>query len=64
MVRKVTETPQVTPNEFQEDLAADGLVIHHSTVQCALRREMMDRWVMQKKPFLKSNHKQSRLEYA
>ena len=43
MVRKVTETPQVTPNKFQEDLAADRLVIHHSTVQRALRREMLER---------------------
>ena len=64
MVRKVTETPQVAPNEFQEDLAADRLIIHHSTVQCALCRVMLVRWVMQKKHFLKSNHKKSRLEYA
>lgn len=64
ILRKVTENPQVTSKELQEDLASDGLVVHRSTVQRALHREKLHGRVMRKKPFLKSSHKESRLAYA
>ena len=68
MVRKVKDNgqngnrdPSSNLNEFQVDLTAYRLVVRSSTVQHVLHMEVLDEWVMQRKPFLKSNLKQSRL---
>ena len=60
MVRMVTDKPQTTSRELQEHLAADGVVVHRSTIQCTL----LIRRVMRKKPFLSVCHKKSRMRYG
>ena len=37
----VTDKPQTTFRELQEHLAADGVVVHHSTIQCTLQQSML-----------------------
>lgn len=64
LVRKITEQPQTTSKELQEDLASDGIHVHRSTVQRALHDEMLHGRVMRKKPFLRPQHKKNRLNYA
>ena len=64
MVTIVTDKPQTTSKELQEHLAADGVIVHRSTVQHTLHKEQLNGRVMRKKPFLRIRHKQSRLRYA
>ena len=54
----VTDKPQITSRELQEHLAADGVVVHRSTIQHTLHQ------VMRKKPFLSVRHKKSRMRYG
>jgi len=61
LVRKVTEEPQNTSRDLQEDLAANGIHVHRSTVQRALHDEMLHGRVMRKKLFLHPQHKNNRL---
>ena len=64
MVRMVTDELQTTSRELQEHLAADGVVVHRSTIQCTLHQEKLIRRVMHKKPFLSVRHKKSRMRYG
>ena len=61
MVRVVTDKPQTTSKEH---LAADGVIVHRSTVQHALHKEQLNERVMREKPFLHTHRKQSRLGHA
>lgn len=64
MVRMVTDKPQTTYRELQEHLAADGIVVHRSTIQRTLHQEKLIGRVMHKKPFLSVCHEKSRIRYA
>ena len=61
MVRMVTDKPQTTSRELQEHLAADGVVVHRSTIQRTLHQDKLIGRVMRKKPFLSVRHKKSRM---
>lgn len=63
MVRTVKLNPQTSSKDLH-DLSADGVTVHHSTIQRTLHKGMLYGRVMQKKPFLPTCHKQSRLRYA
>lgn len=41
IVRMVTDIPQITSKERQEHLAADGVTVHRSTIQCNLYKVFM-----------------------
>ena len=60
----VTDKPQTTSRELQEHLAADGVVVHHSTIQHTLHQEKLIGRVMSKKPLLSVHHKKSRMRYG
>ncbi|KAI4877240.1 hypothetical protein NFI96_014296 [Prochilodus magdalenae] len=53
--------PQTSTKDLQHDLAADGVTVHRSTIRRTLHKEMLYGRVMQRKPFLRPHHKQSRL---
>ena len=57
----VTDKPQTTSRELQDHLAADGVVVHRSTIQRTLHQEKLIGRVMRKKPFLSVRHKKSRM---
>lgn len=59
MVRTVKNSPQTTSKNLQHHLAADGVTVHHSTIQRTLHKEKLYGRVMRKKPFLHTRHKQS-----
>ena len=59
MVRTVKLNPQTSSKDLQHDLAADGVIVHRSTIQRTLHKEMLYGRVMRKKPFLRTRHKQS-----
>ncbi|KAI4890691.1 hypothetical protein NFI96_033754 [Prochilodus magdalenae] len=61
MLRTVRVNPQTSTKDLQHDLAADGVTVHRSTIRRTLHKEMLYGRVMQKKPFLRPHHKQSRL---
>ncbi|KAI4900848.1 hypothetical protein NFI96_018186 [Prochilodus magdalenae] len=61
MLRTVRVNPQTSTKDLQHDLAADGVTVHRSTIQRTLHNEMLYGRVMQRKPFLRPHHKQSRL---
>ncbi|KAI4872668.1 hypothetical protein NFI96_000385 [Prochilodus magdalenae] len=63
MLRTVRVNPQTSTKDLQHDLAADGVTVHHSTIQRTLHKEMLYGRVMQRKPFLRPHHKQSRLSF-
>uniref|UniRef100_A0AAZ3SPR8 Transposase Tc1-like domain-containing protein n=1 Tax=Oncorhynchus tshawytscha TaxID=74940 RepID=A0AAZ3SPR8_ONCTS len=52
MVRTVKNNPQTTSKDLQHHLAADGVTVHRSTIQCTLHKEKLYGRVMRKKPFL------------
>uniref|UniRef100_A0AAY5K4S0 Transposase Tc1-like domain-containing protein n=1 Tax=Esox lucius TaxID=8010 RepID=A0AAY5K4S0_ESOLU len=64
MVRTVKNSPQTTSKDLQHHLAADGVTVHRSTIQCTLHKEKLYERVMRKKPFLHTRYKQSHLRYA
>ncbi|KAI4894645.1 hypothetical protein NFI96_001030 [Prochilodus magdalenae] len=64
MLRTVRVNPQTSTKDLQHDLAAEGVTVHRSTIRRTLHKEMRYRRVMQRKPFLRPHHKQSRLRYA
>uniref|UniRef100_A0A674N6B4 Transposase Tc1-like domain-containing protein n=1 Tax=Takifugu rubripes TaxID=31033 RepID=A0A674N6B4_TAKRU len=64
MARMVKNNPQTTSEDLQGYLAADSVAVHWSTIQHNLHKERLYERVMQKKPFLHSRHKLSRLRYA
>lgn len=64
MVRTVRVNPQTSTKDLQHHLAADGVTVHRSTIRRTLHKEMLYARVMQRKPFLRPQHKQSRLRYA
>ncbi|KAI4885686.1 hypothetical protein NFI96_017633 [Prochilodus magdalenae] len=64
MLRTVRVNPQTSTKDLQHDLAADGVTVHRSTIRRTLHKEMLYGRVMQRKPFLRPHHKQSRLRYA
>ncbi len=64
MVRTVTVNPQTSSKDLQHHLAADGVTVHHSTIQRTLHKEMLYGRVMRKKPFLCTRHKRCPLRYA
>ncbi|KAI4888254.1 hypothetical protein NFI96_002330 [Prochilodus magdalenae] len=64
MLRTVRVNPQTSTKNLQHDLAADGDTVHCSTIRHTLHKEMLYGGVMQRKPFLRPHHKQSRLRYA
>lgn len=64
MLRIVKNNPQTTTRDLQRDLAADGVTVHRATIQRNLHEERLYGRVMRKKPFLRSRHKLSRLNYA
>ncbi|KAI4884029.1 hypothetical protein NFI96_019554 [Prochilodus magdalenae] len=64
MLRTVRVNPQTSTKDLQHDLAADGVTVHRSTIRRTLHKEMLYERVMQRKPFLRPHHKQSRLKYA
>ncbi|KAG2465277.1 TCB1 transposase, partial [Polypterus senegalus] len=67
IIRMVIKEPRKTSKEIQDlqhHLAADGVTVHRSTIQRTLHKEMLYARVMQRKPFLLPQHKQSRLRYA
>ncbi|KAI4873949.1 hypothetical protein NFI96_010170 [Prochilodus magdalenae] len=64
MLRTVRVNPQTSTKDLQHDLAADGVTVHRSTIRRTLLKEMLYGRVMQRKPFLRLYHKQSRLRYA
>ena len=35
----VAHSPQITSKDLQEHLAADGIYVRHSTIQCNLQKE-------------------------
>lgn len=41
MVRTVKDNPQTTSKDLQHHLAADGVTVHHSTIQRTLHREKL-----------------------
>ncbi|KAI4902031.1 hypothetical protein NFI96_009939 [Prochilodus magdalenae] len=59
MLRTVRVNPQTSTKDLQHDLAADGVTVHHSTIQRTLHKEMLYGRAMQRKPFLRPHHKQS-----
>ncbi|KAI4876674.1 hypothetical protein NFI96_027141, partial [Prochilodus magdalenae] len=61
MVRTVRVNPQTSTKDLQHDLAADGVTVHRSTIRRTLHKEMLYGRVMQRKPFLRPHHKQTRL---
>ncbi|KAI4885338.1 hypothetical protein NFI96_001847 [Prochilodus magdalenae] len=63
MLRTVRVKPQASTKDLQHDLAADGVTVYRSTIQRTLHKEMLYGRVMQRKPFLHSHHKQSRLSF-
>ncbi|KAI4873299.1 hypothetical protein NFI96_000469 [Prochilodus magdalenae] len=64
MLRTIRVNPQTSTKDLQHDLAADGVTVHRSTIRRTLHKEMLYGRVMQRKPFLRPHHKQSRLRYA
>ncbi|KAI4885008.1 hypothetical protein NFI96_001007 [Prochilodus magdalenae] len=64
MLRTVRVNPQTSTKDLQHDLTADGVTVHRSTIRRTLHKEMLYGRVMQRKPFLRPHHKQSRLRYA
>ncbi|KAI4878794.1 hypothetical protein NFI96_009235 [Prochilodus magdalenae] len=60
MLRTVRVNPQTSTKDLQHDLAADGVTVHRSTIRRTLHKEMLYGRVMQRKPFLRPHHKQSR----
>lgn len=64
MVRTVRVNPQTSSKDLQHHLAAGGVTVHRSTIQRTLHKEMLYVRVMQRKPFLHPQHKQSCLRYA
>ncbi|KAI4873354.1 hypothetical protein NFI96_001976 [Prochilodus magdalenae] len=61
MLRTVRVNPQTSTKDLQQDLAADGVTVHRSTIRRTLPKEMLNGRVMQRKPFLRPHHKQSHL---
>ncbi|KAI4895268.1 hypothetical protein NFI96_011739 [Prochilodus magdalenae] len=61
MLRTIRVNPQTSTKDLQHDLAADGVTLHRSTIRRTLHKEMLYGRVMQRKPFLRPHHKQSRL---
>lgn len=49
MVRTIKAKPQIRSKELQHDVAADGVIMHRSTIQHTLHKEMLYGRVMQKK---------------
>ena len=64
MVTTVQLNPQTSSKDLQHDLAADGVTLQRSTIQCTLHKEMLYGRVMRQKPFLRTCHKQSHLRFA
>ncbi|KAI4894507.1 hypothetical protein NFI96_003564 [Prochilodus magdalenae] len=64
MWRTVRVNPQTSTTDLQHDPAADGVTVHRSAIRRTLHKEMLYGRVMQRKPFLRPHHKQSRLRYA
>ena len=64
MVRMVTDKPQTTSRELQEHLAADGVVVHRSTIQCTLHQEKLIRSMMRKKAFPEFFRHKSHMRYG
>ena len=62
--RKGTDKPHTTSRELQDHLAADGVVVHRSTIQRTLHQEKLIGRIMRKKPFLSVHHKKSCMRYG
>ncbi|KAI4886903.1 hypothetical protein NFI96_008683 [Prochilodus magdalenae] len=61
MLRTVRVNPQTSTKDLQHNLAADEVTVRRSTIRRTLHMEMLYGRVMQRKPFLRPHHKQSRL---
>ncbi|KAI4898474.1 hypothetical protein NFI96_008605, partial [Prochilodus magdalenae] len=61
MRRTVRVNPQTSTKDQDNDPAADGVTVYRSTIRRTLQKEMLYGRVMQRKPFLRPHHKQSRL---
>ncbi|KAI4881022.1 hypothetical protein NFI96_018378 [Prochilodus magdalenae] len=64
MLRTVRVNPQTSTKDLQHDFAADGVTVYRSAIQHTLHKKMLYGRVMQRKPFLRPHHKQSRLSSA
>lgn len=60
----VTDKPQTTSRELQEHVAAEGVVVHRSTIQLTLHQEKLVGRAMRRKPFPECLPQESRLRYA
>jgi transposase len=64
LVRAVTEDPTVTARDLQQQLIQSGIRVHKSTVQRALKRNGLRGCIARKKPLLKKQHRDARLQFA
>jgi hypothetical protein len=60
----VTDDPTITARDLQQQLAQSGTAVHKSTVQRTLHRHGFKGRVARKKPLLKQQHRNARLQFA
>ena len=64
LVRKVTSNPAMTSKDLQEHLAESNVHVHRSTIRRVLNDSGLHARVARKKPLLRKQNKQARLNFA